>query len=172
MSGSTVFERFVHKYSRLPTEFDPDYLEMLRMSKYRILAVHDLKPGKCANCRASKDDGRQYIDFGLEVDWYGIVYLCGLCLKDIAEKMHLFVEIENRITQLENRIKSFSTLQDQGTELQDVVLKSFEGVKEYFDSLRSLRDDSFTGSDPGMGAGKESNESVPNSTKSRVTKSN
>jgi hypothetical protein len=131
-----LIDKFVHKYGRLPTERDPDYLEMLRMSKYRILAVPDFKPAKCANCGSTKNDGRNYIDFGLEVDWYGIVYICGECLKDIAREMGLFTEYEK---QLELRMLEIELLKnkiEQGVELPDKLVKAWEEFKEYYASLQ------------------------------------
>src|SRR3954466_860008 len=95
--GQRVFHAFVKKYGKLPTEIDPDYLEMLRMSRYRILDVPDVAPAKCANCGSSKNDGRKYVDFGLQVDWYGVVYFCGLCLADIARDMGLFKQVEKAL---------------------------------------------------------------------------
>jgi hypothetical protein len=42
-------------------------------------------PGKCSLCGANhRRDGRQYFDFGLSVPRYGVVYLCTVCLTEIA----------------------------------------------------------------------------------------
>lgn len=127
--------RFIKLYGRLPTEFDPDYLEILNMSKYRILAVPDIKPAKCANCGSSKNDGRKYIDFGLEVDWYGIVYLCGLCLVDVATEMGLFDHLKNRIKETEIKLLNIQQTDTKGIELRDNFLKIFEEVQNYASSL-------------------------------------
>src|SRR5688500_3188971 len=86
-------EKFHNKYGRLPTENDPDYLEMLKMSKFRILSKPDSSPGKCASCGGFKEDGRKYVDFGLYVDWYGTVLLCSLCAKEMAEVLGFIQEI-------------------------------------------------------------------------------
>lgn len=154
-----VYDEFVKKYGRLPTEFDPDYWEMLRMSKYRILAVPDLKPGKCANCGSSKDDGRKYIDFGLEVDWFGIVFLCGLCLKDVSTNMGLFHSYEEEVQLAQLKLLKLTNLQEQGTELKETVLKTFEEVKEYFDNLRSVGDNSSSDTSSPVGTDKKSDAS-------------
>lgn len=42
-------------------------------------------PGKCIICGASDNtDGRFYIDFGFEIDFYGVVYFCSHCLSECA----------------------------------------------------------------------------------------
>lgn len=124
------FEQFVQKYGRLPTEIDPDYLEMLNMSKYNIQDVPKFKPGKCANCGGTKNDGRKYIDFSLEIDWYGIVYLCTLCLMDVAVAAGLFDELKNKIDVLENR----------NAELLSKIVNEEEITKRVGDTLADFKE--------------------------------
>jgi hypothetical protein len=136
-----LFDRFVQKHGRLPTEYDPDYLEMLRMSKYRILPVPDVNPAKCANCGSCKNDGRGYVDFGLQVDWYGVVYLCTECLRDIAEKAGLFRALELKIVQLEEEVKHRAVDKLTLKNFEATVLRTFEEVRERFVDLHSTGDD-------------------------------
>jgi hypothetical protein len=166
-----LYNRFVERYSRLPTENDPDYLEMLRMTKYRILACPNTQPGKCANCGASKDDGRKYIDFGLQVDWYGTVHLCGHCTKDIAENMGLFDELRMQIAELQDAQVRVTDLQEQGDQLHDTVVKTFEELKEFYVSIHPTGTDNSSNSDSGVVTNKtESDESGSNESKSATTK--
>jgi hypothetical protein len=137
-----VFNKFVHKYGRLPTEFDPDYLEMLRMSKYIIVDVPRMQPGKCANCGASKNDGRKYVDFGLQVDWYGTVYLCGTCLHDVSNEMGLFNEIEQKLSLVIDMDERLAALKNQGVELHETVVKTFKEFENFYVSLHSSGVDS------------------------------
>lgn len=139
---SELVDRFIHKYGRLPTEVDPDYLEMLRMSKYRILVCPDVNPAKCANCGSSKKDGRNYIDFGLQVDWYGAVFLCGLCLHDIAKAMGLFKVLEDQLRLTVDSLAGFKCLQGQGELLHEKLVQIFKEFETYYASLHTLRDDS------------------------------
>lgn len=136
-----LVDKFIEKYGRLPTEFDPDYLEMLRMSKYRILAVPDVSPGKCANCGSSKDDGRKYVDFGLHVDWYGAVFICGSCLHDIAHKVGLFASLEEQLYEALNKKASLDELQEQGEKLHDKVVKTVRELEDFYVGVYSHRTD-------------------------------
>lgn len=137
-----VFDKFVQMYGRLPTEVDPDYLELLRMSKYRIVDVPDVKPFKCGNCGSAKNDGRKYIDVGLDIDWYGTFFLDSLCLKDIAKEMGLFTEYEQIIEKLTGTNEDVDFLRERGISLEGTILRTFEEVKEYFADIH------FTGSSP------------------------
>lgn len=137
---TSLLERFVKKYGRLPTEVDPDYLEMLNMSKYRILAAPDLKPGKCANCGAARNDGRGYVDFGLEVDWYGIVYLCGHCLKDIAKAAGLFDDLLLEVKKAKEEAASLTGLREKGDEIHETIVRTFSELKEYYVDVRTATD--------------------------------
>lgn len=112
------------------------------MSKYRILAIPDFKPGKCANCGSSKNDGRQYIDFGLEVDWFGTVYLCGHCLQNIAESMGLFKTIQTQLIESELKNKSIDDLKQRGEELYTNLIKTIREFEEFYATLHSIIDSS------------------------------
>jgi len=136
-----LHDRFMQKFGRPPTEFDTDYLEMLNMSKYRILDIPDKKQAKCANCGSVKNDGRKYVDFGLEVDWYGIVYLCSLCMLDIANNMGLFNKAEEQIEQLRHEKASLiNLLLAQGDSIENKLNNLMGEVREYFDALRTIDD--------------------------------
>lgn len=174
-----IFEAFVQKYGRLPTEVDPDYLEMLRMSKYRILDVPDYKPGNCANCGSSKNDGRRYIDFGREIDWFGTIFICGFCLQDVANEMGLFQKYVDEIGELKHKLLSINTLEAKGDHIREDVLRTFKEVKEYFDHVRVISDSDVTDDTvsvesvtPEIKSGTDKTESRINETKSRTTKSN
>ncbi len=130
-----LLDKFVQRFGRLPTETDPDYLEMLRMSKYRVLPVADTQPGKCANCGASKRDGRSYVDFGLDIPWFGTIYLCSLCLEDIARNVGLFDSLNKRLNEADERADKNAALLAKGEELRVALTNGFEGVREYFDTV-------------------------------------
>lgn len=168
---TSLAHRFTEKYGRVPTEFDPDYLEMLRMSKYRILDVPDQAPGKCANCGASKNDGRKYVDFGLQVDWYGVVHLCGHCLGDVSQAMGLFDELRSKLEESQSNAKKIEGLKEKGVELHETVVKTFKELEEFYVSVRPLGNNSNSDSASGMEPDKAAVESGTNQTKSRVAKS-
>lgn len=137
MTKTSLLERFVNMYGRLPTEVDPDYLELLNMTKYRILDIPDFKPGKCANCGASKNDGRKYIDFQLEIDWYGIVYLCGTCMKDTANALGLFDDIRHDLDVTRQELLKALENNERIDSLNATVVKTADELKELYGELSS-----------------------------------
>ena len=162
----SLADKFMQQYGRPPTEFDPDYLEMLNMSKYRILDIPDKKQAKCANCGATKNDGRKYVDFGLEVDWYGIVFLCGKCLHDIAENMEFFTYFRDRIEKLLVRNKTLENLLlAQGDTIEHKLEILMEEVKEYFDTLGRLTSSNDSEPDSGAVVDDESSSGEPDTGK-------
>ncbi len=119
---------------RLPTERDPRYLELVRMSKYTIHDFPISQPGKCANCGAARSDGRKYLDIGLELEFYGIVVFCSICVADFARTLGLYRANELRILQLEQKIENLLQHKELGEEIKNTVLHTYEQVKEYFDA--------------------------------------
>lgn len=61
-------------------------------SRLKILDVPVMAPGKCVLCGSSAGD-RQYIDFGFEFDWYGVVYFCSHCMSEMSAALN-FVPIQ------------------------------------------------------------------------------
>lgn len=173
-----VVDKFVHKYSRLPTENDPEYLEMLRMSKYKFYAVPMFKPGKCANCGASKDDGRKYVDFGLEVDFFGTLFLCTICIEDIARNAGLFEPLKLELFKITEKLKEKLGLQEQGSNLHDTVVSLFKEFEAYYANLfatgnytSSDRTSSVESNEAATESVLDSSEPVADAPKPRVTKS-
>jgi hypothetical protein len=167
------YELYIKLYNgKLPTENDPKYLELLNMSKYRILEVPDVHFAKCANCGATKNDGRKYVDFGLQVDFYGVVYLCGLCVKHIAFEMGLFDSLIKELAETKKQITDRADLQKLGDELYNSLLEKIEGFKEYHANLHSAGDNNSSNDGDSVGSSKESVEPKPNRTKSGSTKPN
>jgi hypothetical protein len=168
------FEKFVLKYSRLPTEFDPEYLELLHMGKFRILDVPDVSPGKCSNCGSSKNDGRKYIDIGLHIEWYGAFYLCGLCLNELAEAMGLYADLRAHLFELQRDSKTVGALQEQGERLHETVISVFREFEEFYANLPTPSVDSDSdsnSSESSVGDEKSSLEQGHIETESGIVKS-
>lgn len=54
-------------------------------SRVQIVNAPVAAPGVCILCGSASDENRKFIDFGKQLDWYGAVYLCTLCMLDVAE---------------------------------------------------------------------------------------
>lgn len=73
-------------------------------SRFRVLNVAALSPGVCALCGSSGGDGRQFVDFGKTMDWYGVVYFCTFCVTEAAKLIGLEEADDKEIVQLRGRI--------------------------------------------------------------------
>lgn len=59
-------------------------------------------PGKCVHCGCStKNDGRKYVDMGLQIPRYGAVYFCEHCIRELGILFGLIDEREIQIRELE-----------------------------------------------------------------------
>lgn len=50
-------------------------------SRFKIVERPFAAPGKCAVCGATE---KPVVDFGFDLDWYGVVYFCLDCLTEVA----------------------------------------------------------------------------------------
>lgn len=87
-------------------------------SRFRILDQPYSLPSKCSFCGIghNEDGKRQFIDTGLDLDWYGVVYICSTCFIEIAQTLGFLspqqythvadagieAEVENRGLKVEN----------------------------------------------------------------------
>lgn len=59
-------------------------IELPVNSRFSISANPNVAPGFCAVCRNPGGDGRWFVDFGFNLDWYGAVYFCSECVRELA----------------------------------------------------------------------------------------
>lgn len=59
----------------------------ISLGRFQILSSNQLiAPGKCAGCGGITK--RRFVDFGLELDFYGVVYLClDVCFVEVANQI-------------------------------------------------------------------------------------
>lgn len=44
-----------------------------------------MSPGKCLTCGLTQGDAdRKFVDTGHDLDWYGVIYICTGCIREIA----------------------------------------------------------------------------------------
>lgn len=144
------------------------------MTKYRIVDIPDVKPFKCVNCRSSKKDGRRYVDFGEDVEWYGTVFICGFCLKDVSIKMGLFEEVNETLARATVTKNEVSELFEKGEQLHETVVKTFKEFEEFYGTLHSHVQSSVehsTDSDSNLGNEETATKSGTTETKPRAVKS-
>jgi len=64
------------------------------MGQVQVVDIPEVLPQVCSVCGSGRlDDGRKYVDTGLSLDYYGIVYFCTICLDQIVRQVGSFVPI-------------------------------------------------------------------------------
>lgn len=64
-------------------------------SRFRISNVATLAPGTCILCKSDGGDGRQFIDLGITVEWFGAMYFCTFCIGEAAALIGFVVPDEH-----------------------------------------------------------------------------
>jgi predicted esterase len=59
-------------------------IELPVTSRFKVSNNPDIAPGYCCVCHSTGGDGRQFIDFGMQLDVYGAVYFCTFCVTELA----------------------------------------------------------------------------------------
>lgn len=63
------------------------------LSRFSVIEKPIASPGKCVVCGAVN---RPVIDFNFNIDWYGAVYFCTICMREAASKLG-FISLEKYI---------------------------------------------------------------------------
>lgn len=107
------------------------------LSRFHILKPTELVgPGKCAVC--GKFSGDHFVDFGLELDFYGVVYICvSDCFVEMANLQGYFSPNQHKM--------ALAELADKRDEL-NAALDKIEVLENVVDGFRRLGDLSVTSS--------------------------
>lgn len=83
-------------------------------SKVQILESPRLLPGTCMLCGSSRNDDRQYIDIGKDIQFVGVIYFCTFCMTEIANAIGCLMPeqakaLEDELDAARQRIMEFQT---------------------------------------------------------------
>lgn len=101
-------------------------LELSPQSRFSVHDNPDVAPGKCAVCSSVGGDGRKFIDFGMQLDWYGAVYFCTFCVTELASAGG-YVAVEN-----------YRKAVDQNASLIKELNATNESFRDYRDATRTM----------------------------------
>lgn len=96
-------------------------------SRITVLDTPILPPGVCSLCGTSgHEDKRKFIDFGKQLDWYGAVYFCSECIKEVSEAIG-FIPVAG-FNILHDRYRALNIKYDQ-------LLKENQALKDAFANI-------------------------------------
>jgi hypothetical protein len=62
--------------------------EVKPTDRVQVLDNPQAHPGKCGVCGNGADPNRQWIDFGAQVPDYGALYICSICIAEVANALN------------------------------------------------------------------------------------
>lgn len=71
-------------------------VELSPNSRFSIHDNPNVAPGVCCVCKHPGGDGRKFIDFGFQLDFYGAVYFCTYCFTEASQAFG-FVSLEKHV---------------------------------------------------------------------------
>ncbi len=98
------------------------------LGRFQVLNHNQLiAPGKCAGCGGFTD--RHFIDFGLELDFYGVVYLClETCFTEVANQIGFISPKQAEILKNQVRVSN---------EAGAILLTKLEALENVSDAMAS-----------------------------------
>lgn len=94
-------------------------------SRIKVLDTPVMAPGICSLCGSSGDGKRKFIDFGKQLDWYGAIYFCSECIREVAQSIdYIHISDFNLLhDKLRKSIIKFDQLQEEHRIIKDVLSK-------------------------------------------------
>jgi len=109
--------------------------------KVQVHRVPPAAPGKCVVCGFSGDveDSRLFIDFGFDIDYYGVVYFCSLCMTEVANAIGFvsidqYTKIQTLNMELVDRVEELTNERDASTNALRAYLNGRPGVGAVLES--------------------------------------
>lgn len=110
-------------------------------TKFRVLESPREIPGVCQSCGSSRTDDRDYVDFGLTIDFLGVVYFCTFCFTECANTLgFLSVEqtilLEAKLNEAQTHVAEFRAKEKA---LDDAIFNLRDsGILDYYDRATSM----------------------------------
>lgn len=76
-------------------------------TKFQVVPAPIQVPGTCVSCGSSRTDDRDYIDFGLTLDFVGVIYFCTFCMSECANTIGYISPEQAR--RLEEQVEYYAT---------------------------------------------------------------
>lgn len=87
--------------------------------RVQVIKTPIASPGTCVLCGTSGDEKRTFIDFGKQLDWYGAIYFCNECIREVSLAIG-YIPVDG-FDQLHNDYRKLSIEYDQLVERYKVV---------------------------------------------------
>lgn len=108
----------------VPTLPRPLLTGLSLLSKFTVSDHPEALPNKCAGCGIGHGEpGRRFIDLALDVDYYGVVYLCTICFHEVANILGYasYMQQVSIVDSFHKLIETCSSLKEENELLRSTV---------------------------------------------------
>ena len=93
-------------------------------------------PGTCVVCGSPGGNGRVFVDFSFQIEFYGRVYFCNCCFDEITDYLGYMSPVNTERTQLqiEQLEQEISDLKEENGNLNRVLDNSLTDLRAFLDS--------------------------------------
>lgn len=107
-------------------------------SRLKVLNNPELAPGVCFLNGCVGDGKRKFIDFGKNIEWYGVVYICTECIVEVVEASD-YIPVAN----FDALHKEYRSLLIEYNQLKAKYAPFEEAIKNVVESRNSMPDVDF-----------------------------
>ncbi len=101
-------------------------------SRFFILEVPAMAPGKCIVCGSCGGDGRKFIDISMTVEFYGKVYFCSFCFEECCSYLGWMSQENNELQEME-----IQELKDTNVTIQQLLDSRLDGLISELSALKA-----------------------------------
>ena len=101
-------------------------------SRFAVLETPVALPAKCAVCGTPQGP---LVDFGLDIDMYGVVYFCLVCLEAAAAKANLFAKYSEKLNKIRIDLAAFEDLKRRINEVRNDGNATVSAIGAFLDLL-------------------------------------
>jgi hypothetical protein len=97
-------------------------------SRFAVLQSPVALPAKCAVCGTPQGP---LLDFGLDIDMYGVVYFCLTCLEAAAARADLFEKYSVKSEQIRNDLQAYSDMKRRINEVRNNAESTASSISSF-----------------------------------------
>jgi hypothetical protein len=101
-------------------------------SRFAVLQSPVALPAKCAVCGTPQGP---LLDFGLDIDMYGVVYFCLTCLEAAAARANLFEKYSVKSEQVRNDLQAYGDLKRRINEVRSNAESTASSINSFLTFL-------------------------------------
>lgn len=129
------------------------------MAKFQVTNSYSATPGNCVGC--GNTSGRKVVDTGVSVEFYGVIYFCEECAKDIGRTIGL---LDIQIPPEQVIIISSKELENATSSVNDAIANMSHLISNFLDYMGQKSSDGVIDTETSFNEPDRTNEQINQST--------